>query len=103
MGRLTQYRHYDIRTGGRMNESQKALSQFIAFANKHAPNKVDEITSAITEIKRLIDKETPIKVIDKKFGIGIFGKCICGNKISDVDRCCNNCGQRIDWSEDELL
>ena len=44
-----------------MTESEKSLSKFIVFANKYAPNKVDEISSSISEMKKLVDRDMPVE------------------------------------------
>lgn len=82
-----------------MTESEKALSQFIAFANKHAPNKVDEIVPAISEMKKLVDRDVPKK--PKEFtNLNNYFTSLCPNcNADDLDNFCKKCGQAIDWSE----
>ncbi len=95
-----------------MTESQKALSQFIAFVNKHAPNKVDEITSAISVMKKLVNKTVPMKPLDVRehWDSGAMYQFICPTcnykrikglheySLQKVNRC-DKCDQTLDWSE----
>ena len=84
-----------------MTESQKALSQFIAFINKHAPNKVDEISSATSEMKKLVDKATP----KKPTFVESYPSGECPNCDESIGgrNYCHNCGQALDWSENDWV
>lgn len=81
-----------------MTESQKALSQFIAFINKHAPNKVDEISSAISEMKKLVDKDKPKMALSTEEH-DLDYVCACATFVNEEMNYCPNCGQALDWME----
>lgn len=58
----------------------------------------------VETIQELVDKETPMKPINKykiDFGIGNCGDCLkCESLVNYQMTYCSGCGQRIDWSED---
>lgn len=77
-----------------MNKYQEALNDMYAVLNDS--KRWHERKSLLQE---LVDKETPMKPC---YGSDYpSGDCpICGNNIGDNPRC-RDCGQKIDWSEDE--
>lgn len=84
-----------------MTESEKALSQFIAFANKHAPNKVDEILSAIKEMNKLVDRDVPVKAFQFEYeeqNYYICPKCTNVETMTEIENInyCRLCGQRLE-------
>ena len=93
-----------------MTESQKTLGQIIAFINRHAPSKVDEIASAIKEMNKLVDKATMKKLLEEEIGNIIHIHCPnCkrvvthetegGRRYITKHNYCHKCGQALDWSE----
>ena len=53
----------------------------------------------------LLDKEKPMKPINQypiDFGLGNYGDCrICNYGVNYQQNYCDNCGQALDWSEEE--
>jgi hypothetical protein len=81
-----------------MRNSEKALGQIIGFINRHARfNTIDEVAPALTEIKRLVDKDTPKKVIEED---NWFSCSNCGFELKSKDghfeNYCSYCGQALE-------
>ena len=85
-----------------MRDSEKALGQIIGFINRHARfNTIDEVAPALTEIKKLVDRDTPKMVIDEGWWYSCGG---CGYESvinnGEFDNYCSYCGQAIKGSEE---
>ena len=90
-----------------MNKYQEAQEYMDMIWNSKGWSRVEINWLAIEQIIELIDKETPKKPIIKRNTHGhiMWGTCdICKSEepIWFGGRCSNNdCGQRIDWSDEE--
>ena len=82
-----------------MNESKKELGQIIAFVNRHEPKKVDEIASAISVIKELVERDTPDKLQENCFCSNCMSKVNEYNPSNDRNDYCGQCGKHIYWME----
>ena len=62
------------------------------------------LNESIETIEELVDKEIPMKPLKQypiDFGLGNYGDCrICNCGVNYQQNYCNNCGQKIDWSEE---
>lgn len=84
-----------------MTESEKSLSKFIVFANKYAPNKVDEISSSISEMKKLVDRDMPVEATifeHEEVNYYICPKCNVVEKMIEIENInyCRLCGKRLE-------
>lgn len=56
---------------------------------------------AFDEAVKILEKEIPIKIHKMvKFENIVFGRCRCGHDVASFMCYCENCGQKIDWSDD---
>ena len=82
-----------------MNKYQEALNDMYAVLNDS--NRWCERKSLLQE---LVDKETPMKPrfahLDK-INMNIYGCPNCKALASKTHPRCPNCGQKIDWSDDD--
>ena len=84
-----------------MNKYQKALERI----KKHCPTLFAEVVKDLATLQELVDKETPIKVTDIHVDEFYCPKChseITHDKYnSEHPKYCEECGQRLDWSDSE--
>lgn len=55
-------------------------------------------------LQELVDKATPFKPLNKEIeGVNFvhYGQCKCGCEVWENYEFCTDCGQALDWSEDE--
>lgn len=87
-----------------MNKYQEALNDICGLAVNHLFSECDDDTEIEERYRKnkdylqeLVDKETPMKVVDKS-GSGFCPKC--KEELTRYGDCyCGNCGQKLDWSE----
>ena len=79
-----------------MNKYQEALNTISRFIEQWA-----DCTEEIKVVQELVDKETPKKPLPPKdtFFLHQCPNCKVDFIGSSIDRC--QCGQKIDWSENE--
>lgn len=83
----------------KQNKYRQAENFIIQILKNPSWSRVDINWLAIDEIKELIDKETPMKPkYREKYPSASCAKC--GSNLGDNPRC-RNCGQLIDWSDEE--
>lgn len=96
-----------------MNKYQEALdiiADNIGRNKKHSTWEDGILTicpkwnEAYMTLKQLIDKETPMKPIQKPIGtLGLeIDLCICGTAVNSGRQSrCSECGQAMDWSDSD--
>lgn len=87
-----------------MNKHQKYLDEVIHELMDHNNTDYNVISGSpkIVALKELVDRVTPMKVIEKENIISAIVECAnCGNDLNDGGKYCYECGQALDWSEDD--
>lgn len=82
-----------------MNDYQKAYQRLTSrvYKNDH----IEDVYKDLEVLGELVDKATPKmpEEIDRGYG---YGYCpVCGHYNEHPANYCHNCGQHLDWSEEE--
>ena len=86
-----------------MNKYQKALDNFWLAINCNAIPFDDVMKYDLAILQELVDKETPMKrkKIYDELLFSSYSICPkCNSKVSPICCYCENCGQKLDWSDD---
>lgn len=76
-------------------EAFKKIKDVVVFNKNYS-----EHQNNLEDIEELVDKTVPCKPIyDKHYSYDF--KCKCGGHVRGYEDFCHNCGQALDWSEDE--
>ena len=85
-----------------MNKYQEALNKVYEIISDLDFGSQKECAIQLKIIQELVDKETPMKVDKIDWTPTVIYRCVkCSKKITNGNYCIN-CGQKLDWSEEDL-
>jgi hypothetical protein len=87
-----------------MNESQKALGNLIAFANRYSNETTKQVIApSLVVIKNLVDRDKSRKIeFVVKSNLGSVFQCPnCYHQVGTSSNFCKHCGQRLGSIDDE--